>query len=58
VPSNLALHRFGAPFWMALIVCAWGLTAIAFAGVRGVAQFYVLRLLLGAAEAGTMPGMW
>eukprot|EP00891_Asterochloris_glomerata_P006550 jgi/Astpho2/6550/gw1.00099.48.1_t len=52
VPSNLALTRFGAPTWLAVIMGVWGAVATAFAGLRTPAQFCVLRLLLGAAEAG------
>lgn len=52
VPSNLVLHRVGARRWLALIMLAWGLLSCAMALVTGPTSFYVLRLLLGAAEAG------
>ncbi|GLC36236.1 hypothetical protein PLESTB_001365400 [Pleodorina starrii] len=58
VPSNLLLRRLGGPTWLASIIAAWGLTASAFAGMSTAAQFYALRLLLGATEAGAFPGMW
>jgi ACS family tartrate transporter-like MFS transporter len=57
VPSNLLLQRFGARRWMARIMLSWGLIAIAMAFVTGPASFWVLRFLLGVAEAGFFPGM-
>lgn len=57
VPSNLALHRFGARLWIARIMLTWGVIATAMALVSGPVSFYVLRFLLGAAEAGFYPGM-
>jgi ACS family tartrate transporter-like MFS transporter len=57
VPSNLALHRFGARRWMARIMITWGIVASAMAFVPNAASLYVLRFLLGVAEAGFFPGM-
>ena len=57
VPSNLALHRFGARKWIARIMLTWGLLSGAMAVVTSVNGFYALRLLLGAAEAGFFPGI-
>jgi ACS family tartrate transporter-like MFS transporter len=57
VPSNLALRRVGARRWIARIVFSWGLVAAAMALVRGKTSFALLRALLGAAEAGFMPGI-
>ncbi len=57
IPSNLALQRFGARIWIARIMISWGLIACAMALVRGETSFYVLRLLLGIAEAGFFPGI-
>jgi MFS family permease len=57
VPSNLLLHRFGASRWIARIMVTWGLIAVATAFIRGPISFYVMRLLLGAAEAGFYPGV-
>ncbi|WP_423393421.1 MFS transporter [Burkholderia sp. LMG 21824] len=57
VPSNLALGRFGARVWFARILATWGVITMAMALVRGPASFYVLRFLLGAAEAGLYPGI-
>jgi MFS transporter, ACS family, tartrate transporter len=57
VPSNLALQRFGARFWIARIMISWGIVATAMALVHNEASFYALRLLLGIAEAGFFPGI-
>jgi MFS family permease len=57
VPSNLLLHRFGAARWIARIMISWGVCAAGMAFVRGPYSFYVMRLLLGAAEAGFYPGV-
>ncbi len=57
VPSNLALERFGARIWIARIMISWGLVSMAMALVSGVTSFYLLRLLLGVAEAGFFPGI-
>src|SRR5918996_4197919 len=57
MPSNLALHRFGARIWIARIMISWGLVATAMALVHNEGSFYALRLLLGIAEAGFFPGI-
>ncbi|AKS31219.1 MFS transporter [Mycolicibacterium goodii] len=57
VPSNLIMHRVGARMWIARIMVTWGLLSAAMAFVQGPASFYVLRILLGAAEAGLFPGV-
>lgn len=57
VPSNLALHRFGARVWIARIMITWGIVAGATAFVVGEHSFYAIRFLLGAAEAGFFPGI-
>ncbi|MGF6367748.1 sugar phosphate permease [Paraburkholderia sp. RAU6.4a] len=57
VPSNLLLQRYGAKLWLARIMLTWGLAAAGMAFVRGETSFYVMRLLLGAAEAGFFPGV-
>ena len=56
VPSNLALHRFGARKWLARIMVSWGLVSLLFAWVQTVDGLYTLRVLLGVAEAGFFPG--
>ncbi|WP_306316899.1 MULTISPECIES: MFS transporter [unclassified Streptomyces] len=57
VPSNLALHRFGARRWIARIMFTWGAITILTALVSNSWQFYLARFLLGAAEAGFYPGV-
>lgn len=57
VPSNLAMYRFGARRWMARIMITWGLAAAATAFVVGPYSFYVIRFILGVAEAGFFPGV-
>jgi fucose permease len=57
IPSNLLLHKFGASRWIARIMLTWGVLAVATAFIRGPMSFYVMRLLLGAAEAGFYPGV-
>ncbi len=57
VPSNLLLLRFGARRWIARIMLTWGLLAAAMMFVRSPLSFYVLRFLLGMAEAGFFPGV-
>jgi MFS transporter, ACS family, tartrate transporter len=57
VPSNLALHRFGARKWIARIMITWGLISACTMFVKGPFSFYLVRFLLGMAEAGFFPGM-
>jgi ACS family tartrate transporter-like MFS transporter len=57
VPSNLALHKIGARLWIARIMVVWGVVASAMMFVRTPTAFYVMRFLLGAAEAGFFPGV-
>jgi ACS family tartrate transporter-like MFS transporter len=57
VPSNLALHRFGARKWMARIMITWGLISACTMFVTSPLSFYAVRFLLGVAEAGFFPGM-
>jgi D-galactonate transporter len=57
VPSNLALERFGASRWIARIMVTWGIISALMAIVSGPWSFYVLRFLLGVAEAGFFPGI-
>lgn len=57
VPSNIILHRVGAKLWMARIMVTWGLVAVGFMFVNNETTFYVLRFLLGIAEAGFFPGV-
>ncbi len=57
IPSNLILLRVGARPWIARIMISWGVVAMSMAAVRGAAGFYLLRFLLGVAEAGFFPGL-
>jgi MFS transporter, ACS family, tartrate transporter len=57
IPSNLMLEKVGARVWMCRIMLSWGLVSMATAFVKTAFAFYVLRFLLGLAEAGLYPGM-
>jgi len=56
VPSNLALQKYGARRWIARIMITWGLVTACMAFVVGPNSLYVMRFILGAAEAGFFPG--
>src|SRR5712692_1754725 len=57
IPGNLLLHKIGARIWIARILISWGIVAILTGFAQTVPQFYVLRFLLGVAEAGYFPGI-
>jgi MFS family permease len=57
VPSNIILHRVGARRWIARIMVTWGLISGSMMFVQTEMQFYVMRFLLGVAEAGFFPGI-
>ncbi|RQR54566.1 MFS transporter [Burkholderia sp. Bp9140] len=57
IPSNLLLHRVGARRWIARIMVTWALLSLMTAWVTTPVMFYVVRFLLGVAEAGFYPGM-
>ncbi|WP_191058206.1 MFS transporter [Geminicoccus harenae] len=57
IPSNLAMHRFGANVWIARILISCSITAMMMALVSGPLSFYLVRFLFGAAEAGLIPGL-
>jgi ACS family tartrate transporter-like MFS transporter len=57
IPSNGGMYRFGARRWIARILISWGIFATAMALVNGETTFYVVRFLLGAAEAGFFPAI-
>jgi D-galactonate transporter len=57
VPSNIILHRTGARLWIARIMVTWGVISSAMMFVTTPTMFYVLRFLLGVAEAGFFPGI-
>lgn len=56
IPSNLALHKFGARRWLARIMVTWGIVTILFTWVSTIPGLYGLRIALGIAEAGFFPG--
>lgn len=57
IPSNLILHRVGARVWLSRIMITWGLASAAMMFAHDETSFYVLRFILGVAEAGFSPGV-
>jgi ACS family tartrate transporter-like MFS transporter len=57
IPSNLIMVRTGARIWIARIMFTWGIASALTAWVSGPTSFYIVRFLVGAAEAGFLPGM-
>lgn len=57
VPSNILMHRVGARVWIARILVSWGIVSGLTSLVQGETSFYVVRILLGIAEAGFYPGL-
>ncbi|MEO5995950.1 MAG: MFS transporter [Chitinophagaceae bacterium] len=57
IPSNLIMHRIGARIWMCRIMVTWGLVSSAMMFAKTETTFYILRFLLGVAEAGFFPGV-
>ncbi|SKA34884.1 MFS transporter, ACS family, tartrate transporter [Enhydrobacter aerosaccus] len=57
VPSNVILEKVGARLWIARIMITWGVVSAAMAFISGPWSFFILRFLLGVAEAGFLPGM-
>ncbi len=57
VPSNIILERVGARRWLSRIMLTWGLVSLCMVFVRGETSFYIVRALLGFAEAGLYPGV-
>jgi MFS family permease len=57
VPSNLIMARVGARRWISRIMITWGLLSAGMMFVTTANQFYVMRFLLGVAEAGFFPGV-
>jgi MFS family permease len=56
IPSALAVHKYGARIWLARIMCTWGIITVLLAFTSSPTHFFVLRFLLGVAEAGFYPG--
>ena len=57
VPSNILLQKVGARIWLTRIMLTWGLVAAAMSFIQNETHFYILRFLLGVAEAGFFPGV-
>jgi len=57
IPSNMLLRKLGSRFWLARIGITWGILAAANALITNEATFYIIRFLLGVAEAGLFPGV-
>src|SRR5476651_2663462 len=57
VPSNLIMERVGARRWIARIMLTWGIISASMMFTHTEMQFYLLRILLGIAEAGFFPGI-
>ncbi len=57
VPSNLILHRIGARIWIARIMVVWGIISSCMMFIKNPAGFFLMRFLLGIAEAGFFPGI-
>ncbi len=57
IPSNMLMARYGARVWLTRIALSWGLVTSIMAFAKGPYSFYVLRFLVGAAEAGCLPGI-
>lgn len=58
VPSNIILTRVGAKLWIARIMVTWGIIAAGMSLVQTPTQLYVMRFLLGVAEAGFTQGLF
>ena len=57
IPSNVILHKVGARVWIARIMVSWGIISMLTMFVTTPTMFYVMRFLLGLAEAGFFPGI-
>ncbi|QBR04320.1 MFS transporter [Paraburkholderia pallida] len=57
IPSNMGMVRFGARVWIARIMITWGAVTVTLAATQGTTSLYILRILLGVAEAGYYPGV-
>ena len=57
LPSNVMMEKYGAKVWLTRIMVSWGIVSFLMAFVQNEAMFYILRFLLGAAEAGFFPAV-
>ncbi|MGN8130915.1 MFS transporter [Paenarthrobacter sp. 22069] len=57
LPSNVMMEKYGAKIWLTRIMVSWGIVSFLMAFVQNETMFYILRFLLGAAEAGFFPAV-
>ena len=57
LPSNLLLEKVGVRRWISGLMILWGVISCLMVFIRGPISFFIMRFLLGAAEAGFFPGM-
>ncbi|RHW38441.1 MFS transporter [Lysinibacillus yapensis] len=57
IPSNMVMHKVGARVWIARIMISWGIIVILTGFAQNAGHLYILRFLLGVAEAGFFPGI-
>lgn len=57
VPSNILMQKFGARVWITRILFTWGIISMATGFAQNATQLYIIRFLLGIAEAGLFPGI-
>jgi MFS family permease len=57
LPSNVMMEKYGAKIWLTRIMVSWGIVSFLMAFVQNEMMFYILRFLLGAAEAGFFPAV-
>lgn len=57
VPSNTAMQKVGARLWIPRIMISWGIVSMCMSTVQNTTSLYIVRFLLGAAEAGFFPGV-
>lgn len=57
LPSNMLMEKFGAKIWLSRICISWGIVSAAMMFAHGPTSFYILRFLLGVAEAGFVPAV-
>jgi len=57
IPGALIVERWSARRWIARIMISWGMVTVLMAFIHTSTQFYTVRFLVGAAEAGFFPGV-
>lgn len=57
IPSNIVMHKVGARIWIARIMISWGIVVVLTGFAQNATHLYILRFLLGVAEAGFFPGV-